>query len=136
MSYLDIEEMKTHLHKGQVDVISFGDDTLLQASIDAALAETKGYLRAYDINKEFDKVGDNRNALLLIFIKDIAVWHFVNICNAGTDLQLRADRYNRAIDYLKSVQRGDVVPDLEALPDEKKAGIILHSSNNKRDNHY
>ncbi|SFL09911.1 Mu-like prophage protein gp36 [Porphyromonadaceae bacterium KH3CP3RA] len=136
MSYVTIEEIKTHLYEEQVDVITSGDNTILQSAIDAAISEAKGYLRAFDIATEFSKTGDARNSLLIIFLKDIAVWHFVNICNVNTDLGLRMERYKRAIDWLKAVQKGDVVPDLEALPEDKQTGVILFNSNPKRDNHY
>ena len=136
MSYVTIEEIKTHLYEEQVDVITGGDNTILQSAIDAAISEAKGYLRAFDITTEFGKNGDARNSLLIIFLKDITVWHFVNICNVNTDLGLQMERYKRAIDWLKAVQKGDVVPDLEPLPEENKTGIILFNSNHKRDNHY
>jgi len=136
MSYLTTAEIKTHLYEEQVAVITAGDDTLLASAIDAALAEARGYLRAFDIATEYNKTGDARNALLLIFLKDIAVWHFVNICNVQTDLGLRMERYKRAIDWLKAVQKGDVVPDLEQLPQERKTGVILFNSNPKRENHF
>jgi len=136
MSYVTIEEIKTHLYEEQVDVITSGDNTILQSAIDAAISEAKGYLRAFDIATEFSKTGDARNSLLIIFLKDIAVWHFVNICNVNTDLGLRMERYKRAIDWLKAVQKGDVVPDLEALPEDKQTGVILFNSNPKRDNHF
>jgi phage gp36-like protein len=139
MAYISTDELKTHLYAENIDVIARSDDTIIQAAIEAAVVEAKGYLTAFDIKAEFEKVKsdpDTRNALLLIFIKDIAVWHFVNLCNAGTDLQLRQDRYERAIDWLKSVQKGNVTPDLPALPDDTKTGLILFSSNQKRNNHF
>ena len=67
--------------------------------------------------KIFGTEGDERNALLLIFVKDIAVWHFINLCNAGTDLQLRQDRYERAVAWLKSVQRSEIKPNLPVMED-------------------
>lgn len=137
--YISIDELKTHLYAENVDVIARSDDTIVMAAIDAAISEARGYLTDFDIKTEFEKEKaepDTRNALLVIFVKDIAVWHFVNLCNAGTDLQLRQDRYERAIDWLKSVQKGNVTPDLPALPDDTKTGIILFSSNPKRNNHF
>lgn len=136
MAYLSIEEIKTHLYTEQVEVITGGDNTLLQASIDGAVSEAKGYLAAFDIKNEFEKIGDERNALLVIFLKDIAVWHFVNICNVNTDLGLRMERYKRAVDWLKAVQRGEVAPDLEKMEPEKQTGVVLFSSNPKRNNHF
>lgn len=136
MSYVTLEELNTHLYEEQIDVITQGDTVILQSAIDAALSEAKGYLRAFDIAGEFSKTGAQRNALLLIFLKDIAVWHLINICNVNTDLSLRSERYNRAVDWLKSVQKGNVVPDLEPLEVDKQIGVILYGSNPKRDNHF
>jgi len=82
--------------------------------------------------------GSERNALLLIFIKDIAVWHFVNICNVNTRMELRQDRYERAVAWLKAVQRGEVLPDLPAVINTNGEDNKLPykvTSNNKRNNH-
>lgn len=129
-------EITTHLGADQIEAISDGDDTILQAAIDAAIAEAKGYLRAYDIAAELEKEDAARNALLVIFVKDIAVWHFVNICHVNTSLELRQDRYERAIAWLKAVQKGEVKPDLSELPVESQAAIISYNSNTKRENHF
>ena len=136
--YINPNEISTHLGVEQIEAISDGDETMLQAAIDAAVVETKSYLTAYNMAAEFAKVGTERNALLIIFVKDIAVWHFVNICNVNTSLDLRQDRYERAVAWLKSVQKGQTVPDLE--PKLSPAGEAENlpykvSSNGKRSNH-
>lgn len=139
MTFLTSEELKTHLYAENINVISRDDETILQAAIDAACQEAKSYLAAYNTTEIFADSGPDRNALLLIFIKDIAVWHFINLCNAGTELQLRQDRYERAIDWLKAVQRGDVSPDLPKVIDEsglEKNGIITFGSNPKKEQHF
>lgn len=122
MAFITPEELETHLYKENIEAISREDETLLTAAIDAALQEAYGYLGAYDRKKIFEATGRQRNALLLIFVKDIAVWHFVNLCNAGTDLQLRQDRYERAVAWLRQVQKSDVKPDLPVM-DEDGDGI-------------
>lgn len=136
--FLSTEELKTHLYEENVSVISRDNDAILTAALDGAIAEAKGYLAAYDRVAIFTSEGSERNALLLIFVKDIAVWHFINLCNAGTELELRQNRYNRAIDWLKSVQRGDVSPDLPTKEDEagNTIGIIKFGSNPKRNQHF
>lgn len=134
--YISQNELSTHLHTEQIATIAQGDMTLVVAAIDAAIAEAKGYLTAYDIAAELAKAGGERNALLVIFIKDIAVWHFINICNLNTSLELRQDRYNRAVAWLRQVQKGEVKVDLPALPDGEAAGVITFDSNTKRNNHY
>ena len=77
--------------------------------------------------------------MLLIFLKDIAAWHLVNICNPNIDLKLRKERYDRAITWLKDVQKGNVVPDLPLLTNElgvTSGDIILYGSNLKRINQF
>jgi phage gp36-like protein len=137
MAFLTISELKTHLYNENVEVISRNDDTIVQAAIDAALAEAKGYLTAYDVSAVFTATGSNRNALLLTFVKDIATWHFLVLCNAGVELELRQDRYERAINWLKAVQKGDVSADLPAdTSDDAVSGVIIFGSNTKREQHF
>jgi phage gp36-like protein len=138
MAFLAINEMETHLYAENIEVINRGDSTLTQAAIDAAIAEAKGYLSQYDVTNVFNKTGTNRNALLLVFVKDIATWHFLVLCNAGVELQLRQDRYDRAISWLKAVQKGEIKADLPELEEEGEpaAGTIKFGSNDKRNNHF
>ncbi len=134
--YIEPNELTTHLGVEQIEAISDGDETMLQAAIDAAIVEAKSYLKAFDTTAEFAKTGTSRNALLIIFIKDIAVWHFINTCHVNTSIELRQDRYERATSWLKAVQKGEVSPDLSELPVDEQAAIITFKSNTKRENHY
>lgn len=141
MAFITPKELETHLYKENIEVISREDETILTAAIDAAIQEAYGYLGAYDREKIFSSENGQRNALLLIFIKDIAVWHFVNLCNAGTDLELRQDRYDRAIAWLRQVQKAEVKPNLPVIDEDGDgkadgAGEYLFSSNPKRKQHF
>ncbi len=134
-----IEELKTHLYEEDIATISRDDTTILQAAIDGATAEAKGYLASYNREAIFSATGNKRNALLLIFLKDIAVWHFIVLCNAGTELDLREKRYDRAIAWLKGVQKGDIQPDLPtAIEDdgERATDTIKAGSNPKKTQHF
>lgn len=139
--FLTPKELKTHLYREDIALIQGDDDTILLSSIDAAVAEARGYLARYDVAAVFGAVGEARNALLLTFVKDIAVWHFLNLCNSGNDLDLRRFRYERAIDWLKAVQRGDVTPDLPIRDEDGDGrddgpGDFLYGSNPKRSQHF
>lgn len=143
MAFLTPEELQTHLYKENIETIAREDDAIVAAAIDAAIEEASGYLGAYDRKKIFGTEDDERNALLLIFVKDIAVWHFINLCNAGTDLQLRQDRYERAVAWLKSVQRSEIKPNLPVMEDadgdgkpDPAAGEYIFGSNPKRSQHF
>lgn len=142
MAYLELHELYTHIYEENADTISRGDDTIPLAAIDAAVSEAKGYLGRFDTDNIFGARGKQRDALLLVFVKDLASWHFVNLCNAGVDMDLREKRYDRAVEWLKAVQKGNVTPD---LPEKQQSGDtsgksaigpIVFGSNRKRDNHF
>ncbi|MDR2764737.1 MAG: DUF1320 domain-containing protein [Tannerella sp.] len=137
--FISTDELKTHLYGESIQAIGGGDGTILTAAIDGAIQEAKGYLAAYDRNAVFSTTGADRNALLLIFVKDIAVWHYINLCNAGVELRLRQDRYERAVAWLRAVQKGEVTPDLPVAADDEgvnPSGAIMFGSNAKREQRY
>ena len=141
MAFLTPEELETHLYKENIDTISRNDDTIITAAIDAAVQEAWGYLGAFDRERIFASQGNERNPLLLIFVKDIAVWHYVNLCNAGTDLELRQNRYERAVSWLRQVQKGEVTPSLPVADEDNDgkpdaAGEYLFGSNPRRFQHF
>jgi phage gp36-like protein len=139
MAFLTQAELKTHLYGENIKAITRDDNTIVVAAIDAAIAEAKGYLAAFDIATIFAATSTSRNALLLTFVKDIAAWHLVVLSNAGVELQLRQDRYERAITWLKAVQKGDIAPDLPKAEDEDgepTGNPIIYGSNEKRNQHY
>ena len=138
--YLTPSELTSHLYRESLDTISREDEAPILAAIDAAISEARGYLTAYDTHTLFAAEGEARNALLLLFVKDIAVWHFVNLCNAGTDLDLREKRYDRAVSWLRQVQKGEVVPDFPIVDKDGDgkadgAGAYIYGSNPKRNLH-
>ncbi|WP_018359343.1 phage protein Gp36 family protein [Porphyromonas levii] len=140
MAYLTPSELNTHLYNEQLKVIARDDDTIVLSAIDAAISEAKGYLSRYDKERIFSAEGSDRNAILLAFIKDMAVFHFIKLNNYAADLEFRTFLYQRAVDWLKSVQKGSVVPDLPTLDEDGDGnpdnGEFLWGSNPKRTQHY
>jgi phage gp36-like protein len=135
--FLEIEDFNTTLYDEIIDAVSREDDSILQAAIDAAISEAKGYLIDYDIPTIFSATKHDRHPLLLTFLKDIAVWHFITVGNPTADYDLRKTRYERAISWLKAVQKREISPDLPSSvsPDDEK-GYIVFGSNLRRENHY
>jgi phage gp36-like protein len=110
MSFLTVSELYTHLNQETIDEISRDDESIPQSSIAAAIEEARGYLTAYNTAAIFSAIGDNRNPILLMYVKDIAVWHFINLCNPGIEYQPKLDRYEKAISWLGKVQSGKTNP--------------------------
>lgn len=115
------------------------DENILEIVENQAIAEMKGYLSArYDCKKAFDATGDGRHDLLLMFAKDIAVYHLCSI-REGLMTQTRIDRYERAVEWLKGVQKGDItVEGLDRVDDETgtSASEFQMRSDPKRINHF
>jgi len=110
--FIEAAELNTHLRGEQLAAIARDDETIVTSAIDGAIAETKGYLSVFDTDVIFGKTGKERHPLLLIMVKDIAVWHFINLCNVGSQFELRKSRYERAIKWLEGVQKGIIIPDM------------------------
>lgn len=105
-----IADLKTHLYDEQITAISRNDATLMQTAIDAAQGEAKGYLSRYDIESLFDETDGARDATLLMWLKDMATWHFITLANANADMEFRESRYLQGIKWLKDIQAGKIVP--------------------------
>jgi phage gp36-like protein len=137
--YITIEELFTHLYPEQVEAIQGDDERFLTAAVSGAIVQAKGYLHRYDIPRIFGATGDSRDPFLLIILKDIAVWHYINIANPNIDTAIREKRYNDATAWLRGVQKGDIIPDFP-IPenpdgtDRNTTGFQI-GSNPKRSNH-
>lgn len=139
-SFVESSEMRTHLTKAQIKVISEEDETILLSAIDTAISEAKGYLGAYDRGRIFGARGEERSAILVSIVQDMATFHFLKLCNYGADLEFRTFLYQRAIDWLKQVQKGQVEPDLPRLDEdgdgEPDGALFLYGSNPRRTHHF
>jgi phage gp36-like protein len=139
MPYLTTHELTSHLHEDVIDEISREDTSKLTTAIAAAVSEMRGYLSFYDVPVILATTGVNREPILLLYTKDIAVWHFIQLANANVEMELRKIRYDRAIQWLKDVQKGIIVPNLPILTNADEtiqAGKIKFGSNKQRNTHY
>lgn len=138
MAFLTIEELSTHLYGEVMDEISRSDNDKPQEAIDAAIEEAGSYLRdAYDVAATFAATGNQRNPVLLLYVKDIAVWHFIQLSNVSVEMQLRLDRYEKAVEYLKRVQNGKANPNLPIpAPPTSNDNWVKWGSNPRRGTHY
>lgn len=139
--FLTVDELKTHLYGELVNAISRDDDDIPKRAIDGAISEVKGYLGDFDTTTIFNQTGDNRHPLILIYTKDIAVWHFIVLANPNIEISLREKRYDTAIAWLKGVQNRKITPDLPLKPTDNTDGTngvsrIIYGSNPKRSSHF
>lgn len=92
-----------------------------------AVEEISGYLRPkYDTNAIFSATNDQtteppndqRNRLVVMYTCDIALYHMAASTPQKMGMEIRKERYERAIKWLEGVQAGKIVPDLPLATDE------------------
>lgn len=130
-------DLKTHLYAEQISVISRSDEELIDEAIAAAEGQAKGYLSRFDIESLFNAEGEDRDKTLLMYLKDMATWHFITLANAGADLEFRESRYKQAIAELGKIQSGKTVPfgwPLNVV--ETKQDVFYVKSDSKRLTNY
>lgn len=131
-------DFNTHLYTELINKISRDNDAVLDNAITAAIGEAKAYLARFDIDDLFNQPEADRDATLCMFLKDMAVWHFIPVANPNIDVEYRRDRYKDAISWLNKIQAGKLTPTTWVLANEQEEqpSIIQVSSSPKRETHF
>ena len=138
--FITLEDYDASIHQEILDALIRSDKQIVEICEDRAIAEMRGYLsERYDCGKVFAAVGEDRNQLVLMMAIDIAIYHIFSIHNPRNMSQIRSDRYERAIEWLKGVRKGDItvegLPEIE--PEAKDASAPYQiRSNRKRTNNF
>ena len=137
--FINPEDYDASIHREILGSLTRDDESIVEICEDRAIAEMRGYLSArYDVDAIFSAEGDARNQLVLMMAIDIAVYHIFSIHNPQKMSQIRNDRYERAVEWLKQVAAFKITIDgAPKLPEEeqKQNSPWLMSSNPKRTNH-
>lgn len=101
-----------------------------------AQEEIAGYLRPkYDCAALFSVEGDARNKLVVMYCCDIALYHMAASMPQKMGIEIRKERYERAVKWLEGVQAGKIVPDLPLALDgdgQPVAGTIMFGCQKKQ----
>ncbi len=114
------------------------DATIWQGAELQAEEEITGYLRSrYDVAEIFNKVGTNRNPRIVMVMVDVVLYHIHSRVTPRNIPEIRETRYDQAIEWLKAVNKGSVLPDLPELPDTTNGGSLseLKLGSNPKLNH-
>jgi phage gp36-like protein len=91
----------------------------LDAVVMAAVEEVQSYLRSkFDVADIFNAEGDARNQQIIMYTTDIALYHLHTSIAPRQIPEMRYERYNQAIEWLKGCSKGTIVPNLPQLPTE------------------
>jgi phage gp36-like protein len=138
MPFLSKTELTTHIYAEVMDAITNSDDSKITAAIDAAIGEAKGYMSKFDHATIFAKTAGDRDPILLLNVKDIAKWHFIQLANPNIDWEAANERYKSAVRWLEKITMGRIVPVGWPIAVEPGIGDFFHVSSTrpKRNNNY
>lgn len=138
-AFIDIQDYDASIHREILDALTRNDESIVEICEDRAIAEMRGYLSVrYDANALFAATGSERNQLILMMAIDIAVYHLFCIHNPQKLSQIRKDRYERAVEWLKQVAAFKITVDgAPKLPEDerKQESPWSMTSNPKRTTH-
>ncbi len=139
-NFINLEDYDASIHRDILDALVREDEAIIEIVEDRAIDEMRSSLgNRYDCNKLFSTNGKDRNGLILMMALDIAIYHIFCIHNPQKLSKMRETRYERAIAWLKEVNRGRAnIDGAPLLPEETlaKNSPYLTISNKKRQNHY
>lgn len=138
--FVQLSDYDASIHREILDALTRSDESVVEICEDRAIAEMRCYLsKRYDCDRIFSATGEARLQLVLMMVIDIAVYHIFSIHNPQKLSQLRKDRYDRAVEWMKAVAAEDIsIEGAPLLPEEQRAAhaaFRIHS-NPKRTNHW
>lgn len=116
-NFIELTDYDASIHKEILDSLlrqgtTDYDPQIVEICEDRAVSEMRSYLnKKYDCDAIFSAHGNERHALVLMFAVDIAIYHIFCQHNPYKISKIRQDRYDRAVEWLKGVMRGNVTID-------------------------
>lgn len=113
MAFLTNDDYKSQI-RDWIRNIVINEDPEIQAKSElAAQAEMESYLRnRYKVGEIFETQGTDRNALIVMYMVDITLYHLHSNISPENVPELRYTRYDAAIKWLKAVSKGEISPNL------------------------
>ena len=125
------------IHTEILGVLTRNNPTVKQTAEREAIGLASSYLNGkFDCATIFNQTGDNRNPVILMFVKDIAIYNMHSIHNPRAIPDIRVKRYDDAIEWLKSLNKDQANPVNLERSTNKYKDDIQYGSNPKRQNHF
>ena len=126
--FITLEDYDASIHREILDALlrhesPTEDAAIIEICEDRAIDEMRSYMdKFYDCDAIFGATGTGRNQLVLMMALDIAIYHIFCQHNPYKMSEVRKDRYNRAIEWLKAVAAGKItIAGAPRLPEEELA---------------
>ena len=124
--FITTEDYDASIHREILDSLlrhdsDVSDSAIVEICEDRAIEEMRCYLsKYYDCDAIFSATGSDRNPLILMMAVDIAVYHIFCQHNPYKMSEIRKERYNRAVEWLKAVAAANITIDgAPRLPEEE-----------------
>jgi phage gp36-like protein len=138
--FITLSDYDARIHSEILDALVRSDETIIEIIEDQSIALMRSYLNnRYDCDAIFSQAGSKRNNLIVMILLDITVYNIFCVHNPQKVSQITKDRYERAIEWLKQVNKGQAnIDGAPTLSPDELAGTspFLTMSNRKRINHY
>ena len=143
--FITLDDYDASIHREILDALlrhdsDIADSAIVEICEDRAIEEMRCYLdKFYDCDAIFGASGQERNQLVLMMAIDISVYHIFCQHNPYKISQMRKDRYDRAVEWLKAVAAGKItIANAPKLPEEQQAqnSPWQISSNIQRPTHF
>ena len=118
MPFLSAEDYKTLIKDPILAQVTGSQDIVRTEAELMAQQEMESYLNhRYDVVNIFNKTGDDRNPLIVMYLIDCVLYHIHARITPRNMPQVRVDRYNAAMMWLEKVADGKISPDLPVKED-------------------
>jgi phage gp36-like protein len=139
-NFITSSDYDARIHSEILAALVRDDETVIEIIEDQSIALMRSYLNnRYDCDAIFSQTGNKRNNLIVMILLDITVYNIFCVHNPQKISQVTKDRYERAIEWLRQVNKGQAnIDGAPTLPPDELAGTspFLTKSNPKRANHY
>ena len=133
--YINYNDLKTGINEETLSVITRNQNNAEQA-IREAEAEVRTYLCVrYDIDEEYRKTGDSRDATVFRLVRDIALYRCYAISNPTSMPEIRRQNYEDAIKLMRDIQAERASLALTRLDGGSQgSNYVKYGGNQKRKN--
>jgi phage gp36-like protein len=135
--YFEYLDLTKGINEETLQVISRNQDNAENA-IKEAVQEVVSYLSSrYDMKAELTKSSSSRNEMVVKLIRDIALYNCFSIYNPSKIPEIRRQKYEDSISFLKQVQAEKATLNLTRLQGvTSTSSYVEFGSNSKRRNQY
>lgn len=138
--FIQENDYKVVIGEQALRIVSQTDPQNRQIAEAEAQEEIAGYLRPkFDTNKVFQATGTQRNRQIVMYTCDIALYNMASAAPQKMGMEIRKERYERAIQWLQGVAKGQIVPDLPLATDQygtETGGLITFGCQPKQRNNW